>query len=120
MNKQWIKILVGVIGIIASFSLEGQNLNLNDTTCMDSITKQDLEDYLNSSGDSRVVLTRCPEQATPRLGMVWRFTNFTKDPRDSIIFYDGPDLNSDRIGAVQEIAGNEQDFTIKSSWANII
>ncbi|MGA1544020.1 MAG: gliding motility-associated C-terminal domain-containing protein [Saprospiraceae bacterium] len=118
MKKQWIKIWGVMIGLVAGLSLGGQTLNLIDTTCMDLITKKDLEDFLDNSGNSKVTLTRCPERVTPQLGMVWSFTNFTKDPRDSLIFYNGPDITSDRIGAVQEIAGNEIDFVVKASLTN--
>ena len=118
MEKQRIKFFGVLMGILAGLSLEAQNLTLVDTTCTELITKQSLEEYLDNSGVSSVVLTRCPEQKTPPLGMVWSFTNFTKDPRDSVIFYDGPDLTSDRIGAVQEIAGNERNFDIKASLTN--
>lgn len=118
MKKQWNKILGVFIGIIAGISLEAQNLSLLDTTCNDLVTKQDLEDYLDNSGDSQVILTRCPEPSSPQLGMVWSFTNFTKDPRDSVILYDGPDLTSDRIGAVEELAGNESEFEVKASLSN--
>ena len=119
MKNQWIKIWGVLIAITAGQNLEGQNLNLIDTTCNDLITKQDLADYLVNSGNSRVILTRCPDRsATPSLATVWSFTNFTKDPRDSLIFFDGPDLTADRIGSVQEVAGNEQDFQIKAGLAN--
>ena len=118
MEKQRIKFFGVLMGILAGLSLEAQNLTLVDTTCTELITKQSLEEYLDNSGASSVVFTRCPEQKTPPLGMVWSFTNFTKDPRDSVIFYDGPDLTSDRIGAVQEIAGNERNFDIKASLTN--
>lgn len=106
--------------LVLSFLWVGESYGsfiIKDTLCGGIEIQRLFLDSLIDAGNDSVVITHCPVKSiAPNLQ--WNFKGFMIDPRDTVLFFDGPDLEAPKLGGATELFGLQQNFTVKSNLEN--
>jgi gliding motility-associated-like protein len=111
------RIFLLIVGCLLSGKAEASFM-IKDTLCNGGAIHRSTLDSLIDVGNSSVIVTHCP-QTSIAPNIAWDFINFKLDPRDTVLFFDGPDLNSPKLGGAIELFGFRENFTVKSSLQNL-